>query len=127
MILLAIERISGVRLAGLETATGRLNGPGTGAEVVSARHTLERDIPDTERDPRVSRSVIEEATNELNRMLEHVNQRLSFKIHEGSERMIVYVIDNQTNEVVRELPPERFLDTIAKIREFIGILFDERF
>ena len=57
-------------------------------------------------------------------MLDKVNKRLSFRVHDGSERMMVYVIDNKTNEVVREVPPEKFLDVIARIREFVGLLID---
>lgn len=75
----------------------------------------------------ISREEIDQAAEELNRMLQQVNQRLSFRVHEGTERMMVYVIDNETNEVIREMPPEKFLDTIAKIREFVGLLIDEWF
>lgn len=121
---MSIERIGGVRGVGPEIAAGRLQGSGHGAEVVSVREHLGQE-PQVYCE--VTREEIEQATQDLNRMLQHINQRLSFRIHEGSERMIVYVIDNKTNEVVRELPPEKFLDTIAKIREFIGILFDAWF
>src|SRR5690606_28959817 len=125
---MAIERISAVRGVGVETQAVTLQWPGQGAGVAlpewPERETARNDQISSEE---ISREEIERAAEELNRALEHVNQRLSFKIHEGSERMIVYVIDRETNEVVRELPPEKFLDTIAKIREFIGILFDAWF
>ncbi|MFS8572188.1 MAG: flagellar protein FlaG [Clostridia bacterium] len=120
---MAIERISAVRGVGVETQAVTLQWPGQGAGVALPEWP-ERE---TARNDQISREEIERAAEELNRALEHVNQRLSFKIHEGSERMIVYVIDRETNEVVRELPPEKFLDTIAKIREFIGVLFDAWF
>lgn len=71
------------------------------------------------------RNELQRAKDDLNQLLLKVNQRLSFRIHEGSERMTVQVIDNATNEVVREVPPEAFLDTIAKVREYIGLLFDD--
>ena len=124
MIPLSIERISGARGAGLESLTAKIRGPVQPADVIGARDTARGEGPVR---CEVTREEVEQATEDLNRMLEHINQRLSFKVHEGSERMIVYVIDKETNEVVRELPPEKFLDTIAKIREFIGILFDEWF
>ncbi len=120
---MAIERISAVRGVGVETQAVTLQWPGQGAGVALPEWP-ERE---TARNDQISREEIERVAEELNRALEHVNQRLSFKIHEGSERMIVYVIDRETNEVVRELPPEKFLDTIVKIREFIGILFDAWF
>lgn len=73
------------------------------------------------------KSQFQAAEKELKEMFEKVNRRLSFRLHEDSERVMVQVIDNRTNEVVREVPPEKFLNTIAKVREFVGILFDDWF
>lgn len=121
---MAIDRISGVHGVRVEPPAGQ--GLGAVSGVVQLGGKGQSLAQQGSQHP-ISRDEIECAVHELNRMIEHVNQRLSFKIHEGSERMIVYVIDNRTNEVVREMPPEKFLDTIAKIREFVGLLFDEWF
>jgi flagellar protein FlaG len=36
------------------------------------------------------------------------------------------VIDENTNEVVREIPPEKILDVMASIMELAGLIVDER-
>jgi flagellar protein FlaG len=39
---------------------------------------------------------------------------------------MVKVIDNETQEVIQEIPPEKILDMVAKMWEVAGILVDER-
>jgi flagellar protein FlaG len=52
-------------------------------------------------------------------------KRLSLHIHEGSERVVVRIINLETNEVVREFPPEELLNSLTRLREFVGLLMDE--
>jgi len=39
--------------------------------------------------------------------------------------MMVKVVDLNTDEVIKELPPEEMLDLQARIHEMVGILIDE--
>jgi len=34
------------------------------------------------------------------------------------------VVDKETGEMIREVPPQQVLDLMAKIEELMGILFD---
>ena len=40
--------------------------------------------------------------------------------------MTIKIIDKDTKEVIKEVPPEKTLDMIAKVWELAGILIDER-
>mgnify|MGYP001487087119 CR=1 FL=1 len=51
---------------------------------------------------------------------------LEFSIHESTKQVMVKVINKETGEVIREIPPERNLDFLAKVWEKIGILIDEK-
>lgn len=62
----------------------------------------------------------------IERMLEESQRRLRFRVHEPTGRIWVQVIDQNTNEVVREIPPERYLDLVARIWELVGLLVDEK-
>lgn len=53
----------------------------------------------------------------------HVN--LNFSIHEASGQIIVSVVDKDTGEVIREIPPEALVDLAAKLQEAVGLLFDK--
>jgi flagellar protein FlaG len=39
---------------------------------------------------------------------------------------MVKVINSDTNEIIREIPPEKTLDLVAKMWEMAGIIVDER-
>ena len=49
-----------------------------------------------------------------------------FSYHEETKRVSIKVIDQDTKEVVKEIPPEETLEMIAKMWELAGILVDEK-
>src|SRR5690625_6484270 len=69
--------------------------------------------------------VVTEVAEMLNDSAQWTQKRLRFTIHSDTERLMVLVLDAQTDEVLRELPPEDMLNLVARVREFIGLLFDE--
>jgi len=62
----------------------------------------------------------------LNNTVKAFNLSLRFQIHQESKRCMVQVIDTSTQEVIREMPPERLLNVVAQIQNLIGILLDEK-
>lgn len=65
-----------------------------------------------------------EAIEEDLKLLHNVG--ISFTLHKETGRTIIKIIDKETDELIREVPPEQFLDLAAKIHEMVGILFDKR-
>jgi len=51
---------------------------------------------------------------------------LEFSVHEKTKQIMVKVLDKESGDVIREIPPEKNLDLVAKIWEMAGILVDER-
>ena len=49
-----------------------------------------------------------------------------FGIHDGTNRVMIKIVDKDTREVIKEFPPEETLDMIAKVWELAGIMIDER-
>jgi len=74
----------------------------------------------------VSREELEQTIQALNQAVSLLNHRLKFSIDEVSGRVIAKVIDNQSNEVIREVPPERVMEFVHRFREFLGLLVDEK-
>ena len=54
------------------------------------------------------------------------NSELKFGIHEKTDRVTIKLVDKETKEVVKEFPPEKTLDMIAKCMEIAGVLVDEK-
>jgi flagellar protein FlaG len=51
---------------------------------------------------------------------------LQFSVHKQTKQIMVKVLNKDTGEVIREIPPEKTLDIVAKLWEMAGIFVDER-
>ena len=63
---------------------------------------------------------------EMNKKINKSNEEAVFGVHEGTNRIMIKIQDKDTKEVIKEFPPEKTLDMIAKLWEMAGILVDER-
>jgi len=75
---------------------------------------------------RVDKKTLAIAVDSLKQTAMIFNKGLDFSIHEETERLIVRVIDKETNEVIREIPPEKILDIVAQVDKLLGLIIDER-
>ena len=66
----------------------------------------------------------EKAVEQLNKNMSH--SEAVFGIHEATNRVTIKIVDKDTHKVIKELPPEKTLDMIAKVWELAGILVDEK-
>jgi len=67
---------------------------------------------------------IKKAVDQLNKKM--TNSEAIFGIHEETNRVTIKIVDKTTKEVIKELPPEKTLDMIAKAWELAGLLVDEK-
>ena len=67
---------------------------------------------------------IKKAVEQLNKNMPH--SEAVFGIHDGTNRVMIKIVDKDTKEVIKEFPPEETLDMIAKVWELAGIMIDER-
>lgn len=71
-----------------------------------------------------SNEQIKNAVDKLNKKM--MNSEAIFGIHEDTNRVMIKIINKDTKETIKELPPEKTLDMIAKAWELAGLLVDER-
>lgn len=69
---------------------------------------------------------LKEAVKDLHKKLDNSNNEVMFGIHDGTKRVTIKIVDKDTKKVVKEFPPEKTLDMIAKVWEMAGILVDEK-
>lgn len=71
------------------------------------------------------------STEQIKKAVEQLNKNLShseavFGIHDATNRVTIKIVDKESKEVIKEIPPEKTLDMIAKAWELAGLLVDER-
>ena len=74
----------------------------------------------------VSKEKVEAALRNINAKIRPTHTECQFSYHEETKRISIKVLDQDSGEVIREIPPEKTLDMIAKTLELAGILVDEK-
>ena len=60
--------------------------------------------------PTLQEKTIITALEKVNEKLSGADTELEYSVHEKTNRIMVKVIDKQTKEIVREVPPEKMVD-----------------
>lgn len=79
-----------------------------------------------QKDEETSSTKIKEAVDKVNQKIVPSKTRCEFAYHEDTNRISIKVIDQATEETIKEIPAEETLDMLARIWEFSGLLVDER-
>ncbi len=69
-------------------------------------------------------SQIRKAVDEINKKAH--NSEAVFGIHDATNRVTIKIVDKDTKKVLKEYPPEKTLDMIAKVWEMAGLLVDKK-
>lgn len=76
--------------------------------------------------PVVKEKDVKQALDSLNRMFDSTQTHLKFTYHEKLGEYYVQVMDNDKNELVKEIPSRKVLDMVAHFKEVLGILVDKK-
>ncbi len=69
---------------------------------------------------------IEDLPKELNSLMDDLHTSIGFFMHEDLENQVVVEIkDRDTNELIKQIPPEALLKISEKMVELTGLLFDQ--
>lgn len=74
----------------------------------------------------------EKNNEKISKAIANINQKMTanteavFGFHDKTNRVTIKIVDKDTKKVVKEFPPEKTLDMIAKAWELAGIMVDER-
>ncbi|MDF2065809.1 flagellar protein FlaG [Bacillus sp. Cr_A10] len=69
---------------------------------------------------------VQKAVDALNEFMTVQNRNSKFVMHDGLDRYYVEVVDAETDEVIREVPPRKLLDAFYTMQKFLGMIVDEK-
>jgi len=91
--------------------------------------TSEKQMNSLERqgtDVSIGEAQLIKAIDRAMKALEGPSTTFEVSVHKQTHSIMVKVLNKDTGELIREIPPEKTLDLVAKMMEFAGILIDER-
>ncbi len=83
-------------------------------------------LPSSPKPLPVNSGEIRKAVVQLEKMVTQFNRRFDISLNENINRIVVKVIDTQSDKVIKEIPPEEIQHLLIKLQEMIGLLVDEK-
>lgn len=78
------------------------------------------------KEPQADEKVVSKAVEEANRNLKGFRRSFEYNVDELTDRIIIKVIDSETDEVIKEIPPEKSNDAVRKMWELAGLIVDKK-
>ncbi|AVQ44421.1 TPA: flagellar protein FlaG [Clostridium sporogenes] len=69
---------------------------------------------------------VKDSIDKLNKLLEGKDIQLEYEIYGKFRDLTIRLIDTKTKEVIKEIPPKKIIDMVAKLCEMAGVLVDEK-
>lgn len=79
-----------------------------------------------DKDPRKVAEKLNDAVDKLNKTAQVFDRSLRFSVHEQTRVTMVDVVDTNTDKVIREIPSKEVLDFVAKMKDYMGMIFDKK-
>ncbi|OPJ60877.1 flagellar protein FlaG [Clostridium oryzae] len=97
-------------------------------ETVSQSASVEEqnDNKNGENQQNIKEKDVKNAVDKLNKFIESSKTHLEYEVQKDFNQIIVKIVDNKTEEIVKEIPPKKVLEMIAKMCELAGVLVDEK-
>lgn len=96
------------------------------AEAMKSQLQVSNNAEQEDREASASKQHIKTEISKANNRLKSHNTKCEFSYHEETRRVTIKVMDKDTEEVIREIPPEKTLEMIEKMWELAGLLIDEK-
>ena len=78
------------------------------------------------RDNNNSAEEIQKNINELNSQLEDLNHSIQFSVDNETKDIVVKVVDKESGEVVRQIPPEGVMKLRESIKDMAGLIVEKK-
>lgn len=75
---------------------------------------------------KLSEKNVKDITEGLNKLIEQTKTHVKYEKHDKFNEFIIKIIDDETGDVIKEIPPKKILDMIAKMCENLGIFVDKK-
>lgn len=74
----------------------------------------------------VSEKDVKKAVDKVNKLMEDTSTHLQYEVYGKFRDIMVSIIDNNTNKVIKEIPPKSIVDMVEKLCEMAGIFLDKK-
>lgn len=74
----------------------------------------------------ISEQALQKALDQANQAMAEIKQGIGFSYEKRLNQLFVQVKDKTTGEVIKEFPPKALIEHRVAMREFIGLILDQK-
>jgi flagellar protein FlaG len=74
----------------------------------------------------LTKEKVESFIQNMNTIISKSNTHLKFEFHDELKEYYVTIVNDSTNEIVKEIPSKKLMDMYASMNEFLGIILDKK-
>lgn len=119
-------QMSKMALSSTKTDTQKVDKPKVATENVVTIQPVKSQVVTEEQQNTGSKEKLEEAVASINEFLSTQSKASKFVFHEGLDKYYVQLVDSETDEVIKEIPPERLLNAFYEMKKLAGMIVDEK-
>lgn len=69
---------------------------------------------------------VAELSGKLNDFMDQLNTDIRFEYREKLDRLCLQVVDRRNDEIIKEFPPERMLEVLEGLHDWVGLILDKK-
>lgn len=75
----------------------------------------------------ISEGEVKKSVNKLNKFLQGEITHIEYERHDVlKNKFVIKIINNETKEVIKEIPPKKVLDLVAELYKLAGVIVDKK-
>ena len=109
---MATQSITNVALLGSSVETNRSSSSNSAGKVAAQRQSFAVEVAEVETqevDVELSQEALEKVVSQLNAYIQNTQRDVDFSVDDSTGRVVVRVIDSESEEVIRQIPSEEML------------------
>lgn len=94
---------------------------------VNDTDSVNKEVYHGDKKDKISEELMKKSVDKLNKFLEGESTHVVYERHDKlKSQFVIKIVDNKTQEVVKEIPPKKILDMVAEMCRLAGVIFDEK-
>lgn len=129
-----MSALNEINAAVVQSATGVVSPKPERSDVSQARAADVRQVQDQQTKEASAKSVAEEpspstvneAVSAINSQVQRISQNLKFSVDHDSGRVVVKIVDGETDQVIRQIPSEEALAISHALDKLQGLIIQQK-
>lgn len=94
--------------------------------VVKNESTI-KEMEHGQKEREINEGEIKKAVDKLNKFLQGEITHVEYERHDVlKNQFVIRIINNETKEIIKEIPPKKILDMVAELYKLAGVIVDEK-